>query len=116
MSQTVDRVTAPLPLVKAADHSTDHNPREQPHFEQQDDSAMHPQAEGSVREPVEDEEPAVVLDTGAHPATPLGGVAAYQATARHAIEALGRDPLLEGDEGHDADEEATPWRLSSDDS
>lgn len=110
MSQTVDRVPASMPLVKAADHSADHNPRQQ-HQRTTPDEETTSNGEASLAPISNEDEPAVVLDTGSHPATPLGGVAAYQAAARHAIEALGRDPLQD----HEPDETVL-WGLGPDDS
>ncbi|MDJ0930465.1 hypothetical protein [Breoghania sp.] len=101
-----------MPLVKAADH----NPREQQQFDQQDEAALHVAGDGDPDPPHGSDEPAVVVDTGVHETTPLGGVAAYQAVARHAIEALGRDPLAEDDPTIKEAEEPEPWRLGNDDS
>ncbi|WP_319774698.1 hypothetical protein [Breoghania sp.] len=119
MSQTVDKVTAPLPLVKAAEQSSDQARRQQQAFDREEEQAHgHPSqlVDPSVFDE-EDEEPAVVVDTAprAVQTQTLGGVAAYQAAARHAMEVLGRSP--EPDEADRIDEsEVSPWRLSDDDS
>lgn len=93
MSNTVDRVPPPAPLVKAADHSADHNPRQQHHSGPEDDEPPAATERAAAAAAAADESPAVVLDTGPHPGAALGGVAAYQATARHAMEALAMEEL-----------------------
>lgn len=134
MSQTVDRVPAPVPLVKAADHSADHNSRDQQQFDQREDEAPASPVMAEPHAGEGEDVPAVVLDTSVHAQTPapLGGVAAYQETARHAIEALRRDPALapeplapvpldlgpphSGDDGLPEEAKTPGWRLGSEDS
>ncbi|WP_321500594.1 hypothetical protein [Breoghania sp.] len=117
MSQTIDKVTAPLPLVKAAEQSSDQARRQQQAFDRDEEHAQghsSPLVDPSVFND-DEEEPAVVVDTAPRPTQTLGGVAAYQAAARHAMEVLGRDPAAE-DEPVIEDVEASPWRLSDEDS
>ncbi|WP_321343927.1 hypothetical protein [Breoghania sp.] len=117
MSQTVDKVTAPLPMVKAAEQSSDQARRQQQAFDREEEHAhghSSPLVDHSAFED-EADEPAVVVDTASQPTPTLGGVAAYQAAARHAMEALGRDPVPDDASALD-DGEASPWRLSDDDS
>ncbi|MEI2386788.1 hypothetical protein [Breoghania sp. JC706] len=116
MSQTVDRVPAPMPLVKAADHSTDHNPRDQQQFARQDDARAHSSDEHEVVIHDGADEPAVVVERVTHEERPLDGVAAYQAAARHAIEVLGRDPVPDDETLVIAEAASPSWKLGSEDS
>lgn len=87
MSYMVDRLPPPAPLIKAADHSSDHERKEREHFgDSLDGERRHPPPDAEAA-PQEDE-PAVVVDAHHGTATGLSGVAAYQAAAHHAQMAL----------------------------
>ncbi|AXS42266.1 hypothetical protein [Breoghania sp. L-A4] len=89
MSYTVERLQPPVPLIKAADHSTDHHRKGHDRNDPAHTEIVpHDDAE---REAIADaaEDPAVFVDAHHEEAPRLDGVAAYQATAEHARQALG---------------------------
>ena len=88
MPYTVERLPPPVPLIKAADHSTDH--QRKGHDRNDPAHTETPLHEDAAREVVADaaEDPAVLVDAHHDAAQQLDGVAAYQATAEHAKQAL----------------------------
>lgn len=92
MPNSIERPPPPSPLIKSAEHSTDHERHGRERFRDAQDDEQNPkQQHREHREPAP-EEPAYLLDTHHVEPPKLDGVSAYQAAAQHAKQALAMQP------------------------